>query len=1499
MKKRIFVALMILIAFLSIGVISASEISVNDTYIGQDSSSELLTVDNGVIGSDSSNILSTNNVDANLDENTIGASNESSTKKAVYIEAPDINLYYKNGTRFVASLFDVDNNKLANQSLIISISGVNYTRVTDDNGQASIAINLIPGDYDFNIYYNGNDNYSSAETSASCSVYPTISGNDMVKYYKNGTQYYATFLDGDGSPLVNADVTFNINGVFYTRTTNASGVAKLNINLPPDEYILTAIHPDTGYMYTNIVDVLYTIYADNLTKIYKDSHQYYATFLDGDGSPLTNTDVIFNINGVFYTRTTNSEGTAKLNINLPSGQYILTAYHPKDESRLSSIIKVLGSSTTTLNVTDYVYAKNDEQIINVTLLNQLGYGIDDEVVVVHVDGTSYSLETGSDGTASVMVDLSQGLYTIDYSYNGSNTYSSSKATSTIEINDGEIAHFDANDTIIYYNNSESFDVTVLDANNTAVVGENVSFKINGVTYKRITDANGTAKININLNPGIYDISYELISDIYQDIIGSSQITVIDGNTSILTGSNTTIGKDSGEKFKVTLSVGDIGLPDRKVIININGVNYTRTTDDEGIAEITINLNVGNYTAKYYYLGENRIKASQGEAVITVKERIPTSLTWQSSSSFISDSDIILKTLLVDKDNNPLANKDIVFTINAKTYLTTTDSKGIANVTTKLSSGSYLISYKFDGDQDYISSEGSHQISVSKSQTGRGFGYWSFGGDMYNIDLSEFSRLGTTDILLNFYAFTAHGESEVLSWISKANSYGINVHIWMQVFYSGGSWVNPVSGGSPNQAYFNEVIEEAKYYAGLPGVAGVHFDYLRYPGNAYQTTGGTAAITEFVKQATTACREVNPNIIMSAAVMPETSSDIYYYGQDIPAITKYLDVIVPMQYKGNYNSGTSWLASTTKWFVQNSNGAEVWSGLQSYVSDSNTAKLTYTELFNDAQTVVDSGADGVIMFRFGLSVFLNFNDLDNPSYGDTVEVNDIVDAASRLKAFIETNRTLPTKIAVGTNSFTIPQFLYLMSEASLVLNGTEKDILAILVDEPESNSGHVISSELDKDAYLAVSQVISDYCSKNNQAPNNVTTLIGDIKYESLVYMYSRILAYVDNELELPALVLVNNFLDNPTITVNMLPSYSTVDYKYINYTTTWLNYCPNCEHYGTLLINPKGTYEGELTCYHCDCDYCGVTGHEKIEGSDLVLTRLSDSVPTDANDSDDDVSILSIIGGATYIAEYFAANETFPDYVVVTEGKYTVQQFLYLMSKAIVQIDSSNFTDIELFDFSGPGTPSGDAVNGNLSKSEYIDVANRVANFIINNDLIPNYASSNLGKIAYSSLVDTFSRVLQYYGEKDALPSSIHVEYTSPSSKSIADLSKSLIAGLTSVRDQATALFNYVRDYISYSFYYNTQKGAEGTLTSGSGNCCDQAQLLVAMARSVGLTARFATGYCTFSSGSSYGHVWAQILVDGAWINADPTSTRNSFGVINNWNTGSYTDRGTYDILPY
>ena len=1503
MKKRILLALIVLIAFLSIGIISASEISVNDTYIAQDSSENLLAVDEGGVGSNSSNILSINNVDTNLDENTIG-DNELS-RDSVIIDAPNIDLYYKNGTKFTATLTDVDGNSLVNQNLIFTISGIDYARSTDTNGKASIAINLIPGNYDINVYYDGNEYFLPSETTATCTVYPTIYGEDIIKYYKNDTQYYATFLNGDGTPLANSDVTFNINGVFYTRTTNALGVARLNINLPPKEYILTAIHPDTGYTYSNSITVLPTIIANDLTKIYKDGNQYYATFLNEVGSPLVNSDVTFNINGVFYTRTTNASGVARLNINLLAGEYILTAYHPKDTYMFSNLIKVLGSSDTLLLTEDYTFNIDDKQTIEAILVDELGHGVPNKSVNLFLDDVLFTNRfTDEEGKASFDLNLNPGRYGAQFVFDGDGTYKSSKVSSSIYIKEGKTVYYTIGNTTLFSNNSESgpenFSVSIFDENWKPLVNKIVTFKL-GIAYNKTTDENGTARLKINQTAGIYTVNFEFREQGYQHITDSAQLLLIDNSESTLVGEDTTIGYGSGGKFTATLTGGNVKLPTREVIFNVNGINYTRITDDNGVASISINLPVGQYPIKYYYSGENRINSSSGEAKVTVKERIETSLTWQSPTSFSDEGSFDLSVLLRDKNNNPLANKEIVFTVGTKTSNVKTDNNGLATFNIYLNKGSHLVSYEFLGDNDYNGAIGYTDVTVSDSYSYNGYGYWSFGADMYNIDLDNFASLGTTDILLNFYAFTLYGESAVVDWIANANARGIRVHIWMQVFYSGGEWVNPVSGGAPNQAYFNIVIEEAKYYAGLKGVAGIHFDYLRYPGNAYQTAGGTAAITEFTRQAREACWSVHPNIIMSAAVMPETTDNIQYYGQDIPALSKYLDVIIPMQYKGNYNAGTNWLASTTSWFVANSQGAKIWSGLQSYLSDDNPTKLSYTELFGDAQTVVDKGAEGVILFRYGLSQFLNFNDLDGHSYGEEVTVDDVLSCAKQLNKYIEDSWTLPAKVAIGTSYYTVPQALYVMSQALSMLEGDiPTDVIIIRkVSEPSDEIFSDCYGLVYENEFGNISNSISSYCVRYDEAPSSVSSSIGEINYKAIVYAYARILSsYAANKI-LPAEVLITNFLNNPNLTVNMMPSSShTEGFDYKNYTTTWLSYCPNCNYYGTLADHIKHSPEGEVTCRFCDCDYCGVTGYEKDWGSTLRLINLTVPVPVTPGGDGDHISISSIVKGASYVASYYAENLNYPDYVVVTEGKYTIPQFLYLMSKAIVQINAGDYNLVTLVSMEDPSS-SGDTMDGDLTKDQYIDVFNRVANFIINNGIVPAYASSSLGNIPYVELVDASSRILDYYASNSQLPTSIHVVYQGQSSKSISELSQSLIKGLTSERAKATALFNYVRDYISYEFYYDTQKGAEGTLASGSGNCCDQAQLLVAMGRSVGMTVRFDTGYCTFSSGSTYGHVWTQFLIDGSWINADPTSTRNSFGVIVNWDTSSYTDRGTYDVLPY
>ncbi len=134
----------------------------------------------------------------------------------------------------------------------------------------------------------------------------------------------------------------------------------------------------------------------------------------------------------------------------------------------------------------------------------------------------------------------------------------------------------------------------------------------------------------------------------------------------------------------------------------------------------------------------------------------------------------------------------------------------------------------------------------------------------------------------------------------------------------------------------------------------------------------------------------------------------------------------------------------------------------------------------------------------------------------------------------------------------------------------------------------------------------------------------------------------------------------------------------------------------------------------------------------------------------------------------------------------------------------------------------------------------------------------------------------------------------------IQTLANKLIAGKTSTWDKATAIFNYVRDNIAYSYYSNSQKGAAKTLSSGTGNCCDQANLVVALCRAAGIPARFSHAKnCKFNSGLVTGHVWAQIYIDGVWYTADATSRYNELGNIQNWDTNSFTNLNQYIHLPF
>lgn len=251
----------------------------------------------------------------NRDNITASIGNQKFTLDIFKIESSNLVKYYKNDSQFAVKT-------LANSKVIFEINGKNYTKTSDKNGIASMSINLRPGNYTMKTYTLGN------VITNNITVLSTINGKNIVKMYRNGTQFYATFLKGDGSPLANTNVTFNINGVFYTKQTDKNGIAKLNINLRPNTYILTCIDPLTGLDIGYNVNVLPTIVAKSIVKTYLNDTQFHATLLDEKGNPVTNTNITFNIHGVFYKKLTNESGIATLNIRLIPGEYILTAYDP-------------------------------------------------------------------------------------------------------------------------------------------------------------------------------------------------------------------------------------------------------------------------------------------------------------------------------------------------------------------------------------------------------------------------------------------------------------------------------------------------------------------------------------------------------------------------------------------------------------------------------------------------------------------------------------------------------------------------------------------------------------------------------------------------------------------------------------------------------------------------------------------------------------------------------------------------------------------------------------------------------------------------------------------------------------------------------------------------------------------------------------------------------------------------------------------------------------------
>lgn len=608
-------------------------------------------------------------------------------------------LYFKNGTTYDVKLTDITGKALSNQTVSFLINGKLYNRTTGSDGVASMNINLAVGKYNITASYAGSSLYGGSSVTNLVEVLSTISANDVVKFYRNGTQYYAKFVDGNGNPLVNAEVRFNINGVFYTRNTNNSGIANLSIALNPNKYILTAIHPN-GEMSANNITVLSTINSSDIIKYFRNGTQYYATFYDAMGNPLVNETVRFNINGVIYEKRTNNKGTANLTISLYPGNYILTAYHPNGESHGYNI-NVLSTLIDNNNITMYY---RDGTAFTIKVIDGQGKPLANTTVRFNINGVFYDKVTDENGIAKLGIRLYPNNYIITSSYNGlevSNNIGVSSSNTTII---GKDAY------IIINSINSNYTVTLVDIKGNPIENQTVYFKYNNKEVTATTDENGNATITIsNLEKGDYNVTYG-----FNGVIGyypskSSSILHVINSTTILTGNDVSMVYNDGSKFRVTLTdLNGKPLANKIITFLINGVAYNRTTDSNGVASIDIRLYPGNYVISYYYSNKGALDYNDGSNNVVVAKQ---TLNIKGNDLVMLPNDgSAFEVAITDKDKNPVKDIAVLFTVSGVTYTKYTDQSGIAKLNINLNVGYYKISYAIN--DTLCKGSGSNMILVN-------------------------------------------------------------------------------------------------------------------------------------------------------------------------------------------------------------------------------------------------------------------------------------------------------------------------------------------------------------------------------------------------------------------------------------------------------------------------------------------------------------------------------------------------------------------------------------------------------------------------------------------------------------------------------------------------------------------------------------------------------------------------------------------------------------------
>lgn len=227
-------------------------------------------------------------------------------------------------------------------------------------------------------------------------------------FYKDGSKFTVSVVEGN-APAVDKEVTIIINGQKYVKRTDANGQISMNLNLDPGLYdVVVYVGSESENAIKSSITINSTIEGSDLSLFYRNGSRYEAKFLNKDGSPLAFSDVVFNINGVFYNRMTDADGVASIGINLAPGEYIITATNPVNNQQYSNLVVV----KSVIQSTDLTKYYGESGAYEAKILDNNGDPLVNANVKLNIHGVFYDRVTDANGIAHLNINLLPGSYVI-------------------------------------------------------------------------------------------------------------------------------------------------------------------------------------------------------------------------------------------------------------------------------------------------------------------------------------------------------------------------------------------------------------------------------------------------------------------------------------------------------------------------------------------------------------------------------------------------------------------------------------------------------------------------------------------------------------------------------------------------------------------------------------------------------------------------------------------------------------------------------------------------------------------------------------------------------------------------------------------------------------------------------------------------------------------------------------------------------------------------------